>query len=98
MPAAQPVRPAKVNLRQREAVSAAANRRIERIAAQPQEFQCALPNEFTFHNTGEGIKPGQTDPHWEIVASTDADSKPRPAEVIRGDTPAARDVSNGYDR
>ncbi len=55
-----------------------------------------MPDEFTFHNTGEGIEPGQPDPYWEIVGgSTGADSKPHPAKVIRGDTPTARLYSMG---
>ncbi len=41
-PATQPVKPTKLDLRQGEAVSVAANRQIKRIAAQRQEFEVRL--------------------------------------------------------
>jgi hypothetical protein len=40
-------------------------------------------------NTGIGLKKGEADPHWQVVArSDDAKFKPQPAVVVRAGSPA----------
>jgi hypothetical protein len=52
-------------------------------AAQPGEFMHQLPLPMHLSNTGVGLKDGDPDPHWQIVARSDQPNfKPHPAVVV----------------
>jgi hypothetical protein len=63
---------------------------IQRIVADEQKFARTMPEPksepFPLFSTGVGLEPGAVDPHWEIVAESDApDFRPRPAVVSGAD-------------
>lgn len=79
----QTAAPLKINLVQGEAACASAGGDIRRKAAEPQCFLSVLPDEFPIFGSGAKLDPGQSDPHWQIVASsTDPNFQPQPAIVV----------------
>ncbi len=60
--------------------------KIARGETRPERFVCHMPKwvPIELFNTGKGLKEGEPDPHWQLVArSDDPHFKPRPAMVSR---------------
>jgi hypothetical protein len=58
---------------------------VVREAGRGQGFVREMPKSapIQFFNTGKGLKAGDADPHWQVVArSDDPDFKPQPAVVV----------------
>ena len=65
---------------------ASSGKPVERFAADERRFVRVMPQPKTLpvpiFNTGQGLVPGQPDPHWQIIAVPgDAKLQPRPATV-----------------